>query len=184
VYEQVLAWAGLALLLVLCLPFAPVQKLVLTVYAWALRLALLALLGAAAYLWFRPEQLPAEVADTLNNFPRLKALLLQPGTPNFGIGAAALVVALFLPLLAGLDVCRRLAGGRPRVLSAGPGAGEQPPSAPASQRGPTAALRRVDRRAAADTLAEVGSRKPYRVADHPEQSPPLPAGPEPVRRHR
>lgn len=183
-YEQVLAWAGLALLLVLCLPFAPVQKLVLEIYAWALRLALLALLGAAAYLWFRPEQLPAEVADTLNNFPRLKALLPEPGTPSFGIGAAALVVAVLLPLLAGLDVCRRLAGGRPRALPAGPGAGEQPPPTPASQRGPTAALRRVDRREAADTLAEAGSRRPYRLGDHPEQSPPLPAGPDPVRRHR
>jgi hypothetical protein len=106
-YEQVLAWGGLALLLVLCLPLAAVQKLVLEVYGWVLRLAVLALLGTAAYLWFRPEHLPVEVTDTVNDSPRLRALLPQPGTPNFGICAAALVVAGLLPLLAVLDVCRK-----------------------------------------------------------------------------
>ena len=73
-YLPVIALVGLALLLVLCLPFARIQKLVLEVTAWGLRLALVALLGAAAYLLFRPGDLPAEVADTsntlLNNFPR------------------------------------------------------------------------------------------------------------------
>src|SRR5579884_3882749 len=107
-YEQVIVWAGLALLLMLCLPFAAVQKLVLEVYACVLRLALLALLGTVAYLWFRPEQLPVEVTDTVNDFPRLRALLPEPGTPNFGICAAALIVAGLLPLLAVLDVCRKL----------------------------------------------------------------------------
>jgi hypothetical protein len=182
-YEQVIAWVGLALLLVLCLPFAGVQKLVLEVYGWVLRLALLTLLGTAAYLWFRPEHLPVEVTDTLNNFPRLRALLPEPGAQPFGISAAALIVAVLLPLLAALDVCRKLAGWRLRrlrVLTAGPEAEGPPPPAPAS----SPALRRVDRRAAADTMAEAASRKPSRAADHPEQSLPLPAGPGPARRHQ
>jgi hypothetical protein len=185
-YEQVIAWAGLALLLVLCLPFAGVQKLVLEVYAWALRLALLALLGTAAYLWFRPEHLPVEVTDTLNNFPHLGALLPEPGTQIFGISVAALVVAVLLPLLAVLDVSRQLAGWRLRrlrALSARPEAEAPLPPATAPQRGPSPAPRRIDRRAAADAMAEAGSRKPFRAADHPEQSRPLPAGPAPSRRH-
>jgi hypothetical protein len=172
VYEQVIAWVGVALLLVLCLPFGGVQKLVLEVYGWVLRLALLALLGAAAYLWFRPEHLPVGVTDTLNNFPRLRALLPEPGTQHFGICAAALFVAVLLPLLAVLDVTRKLAGARLRrlrALTAGPGAEKPRPPAPASQRGPSPAPRGVDRWAAADTLAAAGSRKPSRVADHPEQ---------------
>ena len=171
-YEQVLAWGGLALLLVLCLPLAAVQKLVLEVYGWVLRLAVLALLGTAAYLWFRPEHLPVEVTDTVNDSPRLRALLPQPGTPNFGICAAALVVAGLLPLLAVLDVCRKLAGGRLRRLrglAAGPAAEAPHPPAPAPQRGPSPSPRRIDRRGAADTMAEAGSRKPFRVADHLEQ---------------
>src|SRR5262249_33627122 len=117
-FEQVLVWGGLALLLVLCLPFAWIHKLVLEVYAWALRLALLALLGAAAYLWFSPGELPGEVGDTLNNFPRLKAILPEPGTQLFGVCAAALLVAVLLPLLAVLDVGRKLAGWRLRRLRA------------------------------------------------------------------
>src|SRR6266480_4124630 len=110
-YEQVIAWVGLALLLVLCLPFTRIQKLVLNVYAWALRLALLALLGAAAYLWFRPGDLPVEVTDTLNGLPRLKAILPDPGRQHFGVCAAALLVIVLLPLLALLDIGRKLAGG-------------------------------------------------------------------------
>jgi hypothetical protein len=164
-YEQVIAWVGLALLLLLCLPFAAVQKQVLEVYGWALRLALLVLLGAAAYLWFRPEQMPVEVTDTLNNFPLVMALLPEPGTQHFGISAAAVVVAMLLPLLAVLDVCRKLADGRPgrlRVLGVGPGAEEPLRPAPAQQRGPSPAPRRIDRRAAADTMAEAASRPPSR----------------------
>jgi hypothetical protein len=170
-YEQVIAGVGLVLLLVLCLPFAAIQKLVLEVYGWVLRLALLALLGAAAYLWFRPEQLPVEATDTLNNFPRLRAFLPEPGTPNFGISVAALVVAVFLPLLAVLDVCRKLAGGRLsrlRVLAAGPVA-EAPPPAPAPQQGPSPAPRRIDRWAATDTLVEAASRQPVRTTDRRQQ---------------
>jgi hypothetical protein len=169
-YGQVIAWAGLALLLMLCLPFAGIQKLVLEVYAWALRLALLALLGAAAYLWFRPGDLPVEVTDTLNGFPRLRAILPEPGTQHFGVCAASLSVTVLLPLLAMLDVSRKLAGWRLRrlrALAAEPKVVEAP-APPASRLGPAPVVRRVDRRAAAEALAEVGSRKPSRAANQPE----------------
>jgi hypothetical protein len=166
-YEQVIAGVGLALLLVLCLPFAGVQKLVLGVYAWALRLALLALLGASAYLWFCPD-LPVEVTDTLANFPGLMAVLPEPGTPYFGISAATFLVAVFLPLLAVLDVCRKLAGGRLRIHTVGLGAEAPLPAGSAPQRTASPAPRRADRRAAADAMAEAGSHKPSRFVDRLE----------------
>jgi hypothetical protein len=167
-YEQVIAWVGLALLLVLCLPFARIQKLVLEVYACALRLALLALLGAAAYLWFRPGDLPVEVTDTLNSFPRLKAILPESGTQHFGVCAAAFLVIVLLPLLAILDVSRKLAGWRLSRLRALAAAPKTVGSPPASEPRPVPALGRVGRRAAADTLAEAGSRKSFR-APNPQE---------------
>jgi hypothetical protein len=160
-YEQLIAWAGLALLAVFCLPLAGVHKLVLEISAWALRLALLALLGAAAYLSFYPEQLPAEVAEALNDVPRLKSLLPDPMAWYFGICVVAPVVVALLPLLAVLDVTRKLAGRRLRrlrVLSSSP---------------PTAAVhvpprsgiivRQVDRRTAADAIVTAGAGKPDRA---------------------
>jgi hypothetical protein len=167
-YDQVIAWAVLAVLLLLCLPFAGLQKMVLEVYAWALRLALLTVLGAAAYLWFRPGDLPREVADVLNGFPRVRAVLPDPGTPSFGVCAASVIVLTLLPLLAILDVSRKLAGWRLRrlrALAAEPKVIESPP---ASLPGPAPVARRVNRRAAADTLAEAASRKPPRPADQLE----------------
>jgi hypothetical protein len=162
-YLPVIALLGLVLLAVLCLPIAPLRKLILEVAAWVLRLALLALLAAAAYLWFHPGDLPAEVADSANSllgtFPRLQDVVPAPGTPYFGVCAAAFVVIVLLPLLAIVDVSRKLAGWRLRrlrALAATPQAVE-PPSAPA----PT--MLRVNRRAAADALAEAGSRKPPRA---------------------
>ena len=168
-YEQVIVWVGLALLLVLCLPFTSIQKLVLEVYAWALRLTLLALLGAAAYLWFRPGELPVVVTDTLNNFPRVKAILPEPGTQLFGVCAAGLLVLVFLPLLAILDVSRKLAGWRLRRLRALAAESNVAESLPTSDPRPAHAARRVDRRAAAAALADAGSRKPLR-ADNPLES--------------
>jgi hypothetical protein len=167
-YEQVIAWVGLALLLVLCLPFAGIQKLVLEVYARALRLALLALLGAAAYLWFRPGDLPVQVTDTLNTFPRLRGVLPEPGTQHFGICATSLIVVTLLPLLATLDVSRKLAGRRLRRLRALATEPKALEVSPAPQPSPAPVVRRVDRRAAAATLAEAGSRKPLRAANQPE----------------
>jgi hypothetical protein len=177
-FLEILAGVGLVLLLILCLPFAAIQKLVLEVYAFALRLALLALLGAGAFLWFFPDRLPAEVTETLASFPPLGRLLPEPGTPPFGACAAGLVVVLLLPFLAVLDVTRKLAGrrlARLRALTLGrvvevpppPPAVptvEVPPPPPVVQQEVIAAPRRTDRRTAADTLAAAGSRKPFRYA--------------------
>ena len=166
--EPVLAWAGLALLLVLCLPFAGVQKLLLEVYGLVLRLALLALVGAAGYLWFRPDMLPAQCVETLNNFPPLRELLPEPGTRSFGVAAVAVIAAALLPLLAVLDVSRKLAGWRLRRLRLLTASGtlESLPVATAPAAQPAPPPRRVDRRGAADALAQAGARKPFRVADH------------------
>src|SRR5262245_37609531 len=142
-YEQVIAWVGLALLLLLCLPFAGIQKLVLEVYACALRLALLALLGAAAYLWFRLGDLPVQVTYTLNSFPRLSSILPEPGAQHFGVCVAALLVAMLLPLLAVLDVSRKLAGWRLRRLRT-LAAESRVVGPPAAQPMPAPAVRRVD----------------------------------------
>src|SRR4051812_46475769 len=177
-YAQVIAWVGLALLLVLCLPFAGIQKLVLEVYAWALRLALLALLGAAAYLWFRPGDLPVQVTDTLNTFPRLGGILPEPGTPHFGICATSLIVVTLLPLLATLDVSRKLAGWRLRRLRAlatgrPPQAGwlAAPPPAPPPPRaeGPGGAARAAARAAADAGPRRAPGRSPGRRG-HPRRS--------------
>jgi hypothetical protein len=166
-YEQLLPWApwaGLALLAVFCLPIACLQKLVLEVTAWGLRLALLALLAAGAYLWFRPGELPAEVTGVLGNFPNLLAVLPEPGTPAFGLCAATLVVAVFVPLLAVLDVTRKLAGrrlGRLRALTAAP-VTAPPPAEPAPMGMPIE--RPVDRRTAAAAIASAAPRGPARPA--------------------
>ena len=162
-FEPVLALVGLALLAILCLPFSGFQKLVLEIYGLALRLALLALLAGAAVLCLRPELLPlAEAENVLSLFPRVRQILPEPGTPLFGAAVAALVTAVLLPLLAVFDVSRKLAGWRLRrlrVLTREVRTEAAPAAAPAVQR-------LVDRRTAANTLAEAGSRKPYRVADH------------------
>jgi hypothetical protein len=181
-YEPILAGAALVLLLILCLPFAGIHKLVLEVYALALRLALLALLVAGALLWFYPERLPAEVTEAVDSFPPLRGVLPEPGTPLFGPCAAALVVAVLLPFLAAFDVTRKLAGRRLtrlRALTAGPVVAAPPPPAPVQTvevppaqpapppvvvRETAPAPRHADRRTAADTLAAAGAHKPFRYA--------------------
>src|SRR5262249_57040281 len=125
-------------------------KLVLEVSAWALRLALLALLGAAAYLWFRPHDLPARVTDMLDAFPGPGSILPEPGAQHFGICAAALIVLALLPLLAVLDVSRQLAGRRLRRLRALTAEAKAAEGAPA----PAPPVRRVDRRSAASALPQ------------------------------
>jgi hypothetical protein len=137
-YLPVIALAGLLLLLVLCLPIARLQKVVLEFTAWVLRLALLALLGAAVYLWFYPANLPAEGMNTSNNF-----------------------LNTVVPLLAVLDVSRKLAVRRLRRLRAladAPRVAAAPP-----QPVPVPAVHRVNRLDAAEALAEAASRKPLRA---------------------
>ncbi len=162
-YLPVVALVGLALLLVLCLPLPRIQKLVLELSAWVLRVAFLALLGAAAYLWFHPADLPPAVTDTsaslLGTFPRLKGVVPEPGSPYFGVCVAALLGCVLLPMLAVLDVSRKLAGWRLRRLRALAIAPHvvTPPAESAP------AVHRVNRRDAADALAGAGSRKPFRA---------------------
>ena len=166
-YEQIIPWAALGLAALLCLPIAGINKLVLEASAWALRLGLLALLAAAGYLWFFPEQLPAEVASVLGDFPRLKALLPDPTAPHFAISVAVPVVVALLPLLAGLDVARKLAG-RPvrhlRVLASAPKAEKVEFAAPPPAR-PGIMVRRVDRRTAADAIVGAGAREPVAAGE-------------------
>jgi hypothetical protein len=178
-YEQLLAGAVLVLLLILCLPLATMNKLVLEVYAFALRLALLAVLVAAAYLVIYPDRLPPEVTETLDNFPTLRSVLPEPGTPLFGFCVAACLVAVLLPFLAALDVTRKLAGrrlSRLRALTKGPvvvapppppavqTVAVTPPPPPPVEPEVSPAPHRTDRRTAAETLAAAGSRKPFRYS--------------------
>jgi hypothetical protein len=157
-FEPVIAWVGLALVLLLSLPIAGIQKLLLDLYAWALRLALLTVIGAAAYLWFRPGELPASATNSLNTLPSLKAILPEPGTRHFGVCAASPLVIVILPLLAILDVSRKLAGWRLRRLRALAAEPKVVQTPAALQPRPAPIVRRGDRRAAADTLANAGSR--------------------------
>lgn len=178
--EQLLAWAGFALLLILCLPFAGTRKLVLELSCWALRLGLLALLAGGAVLFFRPDLMPEVVPATVAASPWLQQLLPWPGSPLFGLTAAVLVAAALLPLLAVLDVTRQLAGGRLRRLRrladqaqyvspvAPPTVVAVAPVEPRVEELPVAepVYRRPGRQASAATLAEIGARKPFRIADH------------------
>src|SRR5262245_54297840 len=162
-YVPFLALVGLALLAILCLPFSGTRKLILEVYGLALRLALLALVAGATVLWFRPDLLPAECEKVLNAFPQARDILPAPRPQVFGAAVAGLLAAVLLPLLAVVDVTRKLAGWRLRRLRvltrearvetvstpAGPS-----PAAPAA---PPPAQRRVDRRAAAEAMAQAGS---------------------------
>jgi hypothetical protein len=162
-YEQILPWVGLVVLLILCLPVWPVRKLVLEVSTWALRLGMIALLAAGAYLWFRPGDLPAEVSAALSDFPRLLSWLPDRTAPPFGLCLACIVVAALVPLLAVLDVSRKLAGrrlGQLRSLAATPAAQTRSASPPPDEPIPTGTpvLRPVERRTAARTIASAAPR--------------------------
>ena len=167
--EPILAWTGLIVLLVLCLPFTGSNKLVLEVYSWTLRLALLALLCGAALLWFRPELLPAEVVRVIDAVPGAREILPAPEAPTFGLALAALAAVVLLTLLAILDVTRKLTGGR--ILQPVETV-QEPAGALAAVRTPLARPGQVmppyprrDRQSAAETMAEIGSRRSFRVSD-------------------
>jgi hypothetical protein len=162
-YEPVLAWVAFAVILLFALPFAGTRKLLLEVCALAVRLTVLALLAGGALLWFRPDLLPAEVVTYLDAVPGAWDILPAPGSQIFGLVVACAAAAALLPLLAILDVTRKLAGYRLRRLRQLADGRAPAPAAAAEQ--PAPLPRRPDRRAAADTLAEAGARKPFRVSD-------------------
>ncbi len=103
-------------LFLLCLPIAGTRKFILEVFTWTLRFSLMALLILAGVLWFRPELLPNECANFVNSSPELSRYFPAPFTPLFGLAASCFIAAVSLPCLAMLDVARRLAGRRTRVL--------------------------------------------------------------------
>jgi len=171
-FEQILpivACVGLVVLAILCLPV--VRKFVLEISALVLRLAMLALLAGGAYLWFRPDAMPAGVSRVFDTEPWLLTMLPDRSSAYFGICAAYLVVLALLPLLAALDVTRRLAGRRLRRLCiltdelvavaaiAEPAAEvvETPPEG-------VPVMRPVQRRTAANAIAAPWSRGPSRYS--------------------
>jgi len=166
--EQILpfvAWAGLVVLAVLCLPVA--RKFVLELSAWALRLAMLALLAGGAYLWFRPDAMPAGVSRIFDTEPWLLTILPDRSSAHFGICAASVVVMALLPPLAALDVTRKLAGWRLRrirMLTDEPVAvaAIAEPVAETTLEG-VPVMRPVERRTAANTIASTWSRGPSRI---------------------
>jgi hypothetical protein len=176
-YEQILPWVGLGVLLLLCLPIPSVQKVVLEVSAWVLRLCMIALLLAGVYLWFRPNDLPAQVSGVLSDFPRLLALLPAQGSQVFALCLACWIVVAFVPVLAMLDVTRALAGARLyrlRTLAATPVVpvvATSPTAPPVEAVLPTAdevvepgvpIMRPVQRRTAADAMASAAPRHALR----------------------
>ena len=172
-YEPILLWIGWAVILLLCLPFASTRKLILDVCGIVLRLALLAVLAGGVLLWLQPDRLPSQVSRFVDDYPAFWDSLPPPGTQAFGLAVAIFVAGICLPLLAILDTARQwmhVTQPVPVPVATEP---EQPipatvtpiPAAAAPAK-PAVAHKRPDRRAAADTMAKVGSSKPFRVADH------------------
>jgi hypothetical protein len=154
---DILPWVGLGILLFLALPIPAVQKLLLEISSWGLRLGVIALLAGGVYLWFRPGELPAGVSTALADFPGLLALLPERGTPAFGLCLACWAVTLLLPLLAALDAGRRVVRVRRTAAAAGPTPEVLPTAEPVEEMG-VPILRPVERRTAAAALASAGSR--------------------------
>ena len=161
--ETIIAWAALGLLFILCLPLARVQRFLLTLYGVSLRLVMLALICGAAYLLVRPDRLPAQIADTVNNTYLLRNILPVPGSTFFVVCGVAWIAAVVLPLLAMIDagsrpavIRREVAAAQPvRVVTAPPVISNvQPPPAPQPQVPPPS---RFGRRDAATVLAHAGS---------------------------
>ena len=105
-YENIIAWSALGLLLLLCLPFVGLQRFMLNVYGGLLRLGMVALVVSAGYLWYYPQRVPADVAHLVHATPLMLNNLPDPGTPLFGICTVALISIVMLPLLAVIDICR------------------------------------------------------------------------------
>lgn len=161
-YETIIAWVGLGLLFLLCLPIARLQRFLLAVYGLGLRLGMIALVVAAAYLWFRPAELPTEVANTVRNSSVLERILAEPGTAIFAICAVSLIAVALLPLIAVIDICRRGVGTHERVVVSETVRVQTAPAVYEERLAPVAipvnpAPSRFGRRAAANAMAQAGS---------------------------
>lgn len=176
---NVLAWAALAIVLLLSLPASEISKFVLEIVTLALRLALWMVLAAGIFLWLRPEALPPVAEELFQQLPQEALdILPAPGEPIFGLVMASIIVGVFLPVLAMLDVTRKLSGSHLRRLRAL--SREKPLIENAiahAQNGRVvehvhaseqpAAARGTNVHAAAATIATAPSqRKPARVADY------------------
>ena len=159
--EQILICAAFVVVLFLSVPCSGCRKLILELSTWLLRLTVFGLLAGGAVLWFRPDLLPVEVVEVVQDSRLLRDMLPETGSQFFGLAAAALLTAILLPLLAAFDVTRKLAGWRVRTLT-----DEANPPVAAGETGVAYYRLPSDRRGAAETMSQVGSRKPYRVADH------------------
>jgi hypothetical protein len=162
-YDHILLWVGLGVLTFLCLHVPHVQKLILEVSAWMLRLGMIALLAGGAYLWFRPGEMPAGMSGLLNDFPGFLSLFPERGSPAFALCLACGVVTALVPLLAVLDVSRKLAGRvcQIRTLTATPRTpiGKASRVSPSEEPMPIGVpiLRPIERRKAAEAMASAGS---------------------------
>ncbi|HVK08335.1 MAG TPA: hypothetical protein VM597_06110 [Gemmataceae bacterium] len=164
--DQHLFWAalgGLGLLALFCLPVTAFAKVVLELSALVLRVTLLGVLAAGAYLGFRPGDMPSGLAAVLNDFPALLAYLPDRASPLFAPCLAMTVVAVLLPVLAALDVARGLAGRRMRRLRR---LADEPPAVVETVRHETEVrpLRPVDRRTAATTITTAAAHRRVPVA--------------------
>ena len=119
-YENIIALAGICLLFILCLPLPGVERVFLAIYGVALRLGMLALVAAAAYLWFVPSQIPTAIADAVRNTPLLRSILPEPGTSTFAICAVSLIAVVVLPMIAVIDISRRAVGRRENLVVSEP----------------------------------------------------------------
>jgi len=156
---DIVPWVVLGVLLFLCLPILTVQKVVLAVSSWVLRIALVGLLTAGAYLWFRPGDMPAQVSAVLNDFPGLLALLPERNSPAFALSLACWIVAALVPILAALDVARRRVAVRERETVEETRETVLPLGEPVVEEMGVPVMRPIERRTAAAALAVAGSRR-------------------------
>jgi hypothetical protein len=154
-----LPWVGLVVLFFLCLPILPIQRIVLDISSWVLRIALVGLLAGGAYLWFRPGDMPGGVSVVLNDVSGLLSLLPERGSPAFALCLSCWIVAALVPILAAIDVTRRRVAVRERVAIEETRETVLPMGEPVVEEMGVPILRPIERRTAAAALAGAGSRR-------------------------
>jgi hypothetical protein len=154
---EFLPWLGLGILLFFWFPIPLTQKMLLIISCWAVRLAILGLLGFGVYLWFRPAELPGGVSRLFNDFPGLLTLVPPLSSRSFGLCLACWLAALLIPLLAVLDTSLRFYRSRERVNVMEMREVSLPTAEPVEEMG-VPVLRPIERRTAAAALIAAGSR--------------------------